>query len=180
MCFTDARIWNENSLRFASKTFCETYSQENRKHTVFFNDMATGHWIPTGSVVYRRTLFDSVPTWLDQIPMADWGLFLALLNKGPGIFLNECTSVYRVHGSSYWSSLTQEERQDGAFRFLQVMKNQFGFINGKAMHQRYWFLCSEKYRRMDGLRNWVLWFYYRAMQKIWRVLFLRKTESDNI
>ena len=111
--------------------------------------------------------------------MADWGLFLSLLNKGRGGYLDECTAVYRIHSSSYWSSLPQEDKEDGALIFLQIVRNQFGFLKGITLDQSYWRLCSEKYRRMNGLSNKVLWFYYRAMQKLWRILFLRSKELDN-
>ena len=171
MCFTDAQIWDEDSSKFDAKRFCETFSQANLKQIVTFSDIALGHWIPTASVVYRRIHCSEVPSWFYQLPMADWGLFLLLLNEGPGRFMNECTSVYRVHKASYWSSLTQEERERGTLRFLEIVKDKFGTEQGRNLNQLYWLFCSNRHREMSGLHNKMLWFYYRLKQKLWKICF---------
>lgn len=179
MCFTNARIWNEEHSKFDSTRFCETFSRNELIQTVNFSDMVRGHWIPTGSLVYRRTHFRNVPVWFYQLPMGDWGLFLLLLDKGPGRFFDECSSVYRIHATSYWSSLPQKERVDGALRFLEIVRNEFGKQNGIALNQYYWHLCIRKHEDMKGMINKCFLYFYRVRYKISEVFSGKKLTNGS-
>ncbi len=170
MCFTDARIWDEDRAEFNDKTFSETYAANGTKQTVEFGDMATNHWIPTGSVMYRRSAFEDFPDWFYKIPMADWGLFLSLLKNGPGWFMNECTSVYRVHGSSYWSSLPVTARQEGRCLFFRLVRNEFGFRKGIAMNQAYCQQKFENYRQEKNKLSNLPKLFYKVQKKFWQLL----------
>ena len=176
MCFSNARILNEDTSDFSTKTFCETHALNGTKATVQFSDMAAGHWVPTGTVVFRREFLQRFPRWFYKIPMGDWGIILLLLNKGQGGFLPECTAVYRVHDKGYWSSISVEEREKGRYQFLQIVRNRFGFSKAIPMNQLYYRLSVKRYQRANNLAGkvkwfyyYLIWFYYRLMQKFWRI-----------
>jgi len=60
--------------------------------------------IPTASIVFRNILdYTSLPDWISRISNGDYGLCVLLAEKGPGKYLPEAMSVYRVHEGGIWS-----------------------------------------------------------------------------
>jgi len=63
----------------------------------------------TAAVLYRRSAYDSA--MFRRIGMAyDWILYYVLLSKGPGYFINEPMSVYRLHTGGLWSTMDRLEQ----------------------------------------------------------------------
>lgn len=87
--------------------------------------------IPTAAVMFRRSFFFDVPLWFDQLPWADWPLYLSLLSKGNAKFLPIIASKYNIHpggvsdcidGASYHygAALTFLRTSDGLVRRERV------------------------------------------------------------
>jgi len=58
----------------------------------------------TAAVMYRKSACD--PAMFRKIGMCyDWILHYVLLSKGPGYFINETMSVYRLHKGGLWSTM---------------------------------------------------------------------------
>ncbi|MFV8342090.1 glycosyltransferase family 2 protein [Flavobacterium sp. XS2P39] len=93
--------------------------------TTSINDLAKGNYMHTCSVVYRNNLFSELPEYFNQSPVGDY--FLHLLNARYGAIrcFDEIMGVYRVHGTSVWSSKTQEERESIWVPFLKNIKPNF-------------------------------------------------------
>ena len=89
------------------------------------NDLAKGNYIHTCSVVYRNNLFAEFPEYFKEAPVGDY--FLHLLNARYGAikYMDESMGIYRIHGSSTWSSKTQEEQVLLWVPFLQKIKPNF-------------------------------------------------------
>lgn len=61
--------------------------------------------ISTASYVFRNILdYKSLPDWFCRISNGDYGLAVLIAEKGPGKFLPEVMSVYRIHDGGVWSS----------------------------------------------------------------------------
>lgn len=93
--------------------------------TTTINDLAKGNYIHTCSVVYRNNLFPELPKYFKESPVGDY--FLHLLNARYGAIkcLDEVMGVYRVHGTSVWSSKTQKEQELLWLPFLENIKPNF-------------------------------------------------------
>lgn len=66
--------------------------------------------IPTASIVFRNVLiYNTLPEWFSAISNGDYGLCVLLAEKGPGKYLPEAMSVYRVHDGGVWSGMKSEE-----------------------------------------------------------------------
>lgn len=125
-CFADAKILIDGQHDFETVSFCKKFCKDKLKETILFDDLIFGHWVPTGSVVFRKSSLPVIPEWFLKIPMADWGLFLILLSRGPARYFDDVFSVYRVHNNSYWSKLCLEERLKKSDIFYELIRNKFG------------------------------------------------------
>lgn len=60
--------------------------------------------IPTASLLFRNVLdYNTLPDWYMKIKNGDYGLFVLLAERGPGHYIPEPMSVYRVHEGGVWS-----------------------------------------------------------------------------
>ena len=93
--------------------------------TTTIKDLAKGNYIHTCSVVFRNNLFKTFPEYFKNAPVGDY--FLHLLNARYGDIkcLDEIMGVYRLHGTSVWSSKTQQERELLWVPFLENIKPNF-------------------------------------------------------
>ena len=93
--------------------------------TTTINDLAKGNYIHTCSVVYRNNLFFELPKYFKVSPVGDY--FLHLLNARYGNIkcFDEIMGVYRIHGTSVWSSKTQKEQKLLWIPFLENIKPNF-------------------------------------------------------
>jgi len=93
--------------------------------TTTIKDLARGNYIHTCSVVYRNNLFAELPEYFKESPVGDY--FLHLLNARFGMIkcFEETMGVYRVYGTSVWSSKTQNERELLWVPFLENIKSNF-------------------------------------------------------
>jgi glycosyltransferase involved in cell wall biosynthesis len=68
-----------------------------------------GGFIPTCSIVTRRSLFESKPTWWVHAPVTDYPMVLRAAQLGQVIYLDERMSAYRVNVPHSWSSTYQQQ-----------------------------------------------------------------------
>ena len=118
ICFHEVNILQDGSIK-------EDTITAKVPETTTINDLAKSNYIHTCSVVYRNNLFAEWPEYFKESPVGDY--FLHLLNARYGAIkcLDEIMGVYRVHGTSFWSSKTQEERQVIWVPFLKKIRPNF-------------------------------------------------------
>jgi glycosyltransferase involved in cell wall biosynthesis len=63
-----------------------------------------GNFIPTASIMYRRSLMGAWPDCFRALGFGDWPLQIILAQRGAVRFLAEPMSVYRIHSGGAWSS----------------------------------------------------------------------------
>jgi glycosyltransferase involved in cell wall biosynthesis len=82
---------------------------------------ATLYGPPTASVMFRRSVFPTLPAWIDGLAWADWPMFLSLLSAGSAVFLRSPDSVYRVHPGGISNSITAPQYHRDAIKvYLQM------------------------------------------------------------
>ncbi len=65
---------------------------------------------PTGSVVARRDVLDSIPAWQDSVVWKDLLVRLWCAHHGQLAYLNEVMSVYRVHASGLTAGILRSRQ----------------------------------------------------------------------
>lgn len=86
------------------------------------SDLLRGNFIPTASIMFRRSFLVDLPDWFSVAPAGDWMLLVLLAQHGKIGFINQAMSVYRVHDGGIWSGANQLERNkimEGIFSTLQ-------------------------------------------------------------
>lgn len=118
LCFTNASVLN--SIQNTRKERMVTEIANGTRITLQ-EYLTKGVTIPTLTAVYRRDCFPQpAPDWLPGVFKIDWFLFLSVLRKGNGIFLDECTAVYRIHGGGLLQTDKTRLWENGVFEAQMV------------------------------------------------------------
>ena len=75
-----------------------------------FHHLATGNYIHTPTVIYRRGIVEIYPEWVKSLPLGDWPLHLLHARAGSIVYLDDATAAYRVHLGGSWSSRGRAEQ----------------------------------------------------------------------
>ncbi len=59
---------------------------------------------PTASYMFKRELYEVLPSWFSQAPVGDFYLELYSQKLGTGLYLPDCMSVYRQNLPGSWSA----------------------------------------------------------------------------
>jgi len=98
--FHDAEILNQKTGEKRIRI-----GESNIDSTVDLKSLIIQKNIATASLVFRNIIdFHSLPDWFSKISNGDYGLCVLLAEKGPGKYLPDVMSVYRVHDGGVWSS----------------------------------------------------------------------------
>jgi glycosyltransferase involved in cell wall biosynthesis len=123
-----------------------------RAYTI--EDLLSRNFVMTCSVVLRRDLVPSLPTWFQKMKLADWPMFALAARHGTIDLMDEVMAVYRVHGESTWSSLPVVTRLEEASRMLKALDEHLDFRYTSTIQQtiaRSYFDMACQARR-DGAR----------------------------
>lgn len=95
-------------------------------NTVDLNSLIIQNNIPTASIVFRNFLdYAQLPDWIGKISKGDYGLCVLLAEEGPGKYLPEAMSVYRVHEGGIWSSKGFEFTHDADIKYYKYLLDYF-------------------------------------------------------
>lgn len=90
-------------------------------------NLLTGNFIMTSTVVYRWGALGHFPSWFREIAMGDWPLHVLMSQFGKIHLMNEVFSVYRVHSGGVWSSRSPVRRLKATIRMLAALDEELGF-----------------------------------------------------
>ncbi len=107
----------------------------NRKPFMTLQDLLSGNNIVTGSVVFRRGLFSTLPALFYDLHMADWTLHVLNARHGQIAYLDEKMSVYRVHGAGIWSSASQLQQLHERLRFYKAINPYLNFEYNRVIRR---------------------------------------------
>ncbi|MCB0754982.1 MAG: glycosyltransferase [Flavobacteriales bacterium] len=150
-CFSNAKVLKDDG----------TYSNYNYV-VEERNDLEPNHFftlnsnpIPTCTTVFRRSFFNGFPSEYFKSPFADWILHSLLIQKGKYVYLDECTSSYRQHGSGVWSGIDKERQLLNKLKAIDIISKMVNpdFTNA---------IESGKRKQLDDLL-----YFYRERKDYW-------------
>jgi glycosyltransferase involved in cell wall biosynthesis len=94
----------------------------DQKEIVTIEDLVTGDYLPTCSLVFRAGLVKTLPDWYFALNEGDWTLEILLAQHGTAGRVNDVMAAYRIHPGGLWNSLTTSQRE------RQVLKD-FSTVN---------------------------------------------------
>lgn len=77
--------------------------------------------IPTCTTVFRKSMFGGFKPSYYNSPFADWILHSTLIQNGPYLYLNECSSSYRQHDEGVWSGIQKERQLLNKLNAIQII-----------------------------------------------------------
>lgn len=83
------------------------------------SDLLYKNPIPTCSVMFRRELLPKPPSWLAELVMIDWPIFILLTQHGPAAFDDSILAAYRIHAGGAWTQKTYPARIEAIIRMLR-------------------------------------------------------------
>lgn len=121
ICFHNATILSEAGKEAA--LFCPP----DQKETSTLEDLLAGNFMFSGSVVFRRGLFDELPEWFKTTRTGDWALHAINAKYGKIGYLNEVMATYRVHSGGFWSLEKSADQLISGIELLDRLNAHFGF-----------------------------------------------------
>jgi glycosyltransferase involved in cell wall biosynthesis len=79
-------------------------NKTNIEETLTIEDLASGNFIHTPSVVFRNGFVDKFPTWYVESPVGDYPLHLLNARHGLIKYFPEPMAVYRRHSGGVWGN----------------------------------------------------------------------------
>lgn len=122
VCFHNAVMLSEDGL-----DQLPNWCPPDQKERSTIEDILKGNFIPTSSVMFRNGLLSKWPGWLYDLPFGDWPLHVLNAEHGYIGYINEVMAVYRIHGTSAWSSLALNQQLPDIIKFLGLMDAHLDF-----------------------------------------------------
>jgi glycosyltransferase involved in cell wall biosynthesis len=89
------------------------------------SDLLKRNFIPTCSVMFRRSSAGQLPRWFKKLHLGDHPLHILCTEHGLAAYLPEVMGAYRLHGSSVWSSKSQLHRMSRALEMYAELDRHF-------------------------------------------------------
>jgi glycosyltransferase involved in cell wall biosynthesis len=86
------------------------------REPVTFDDLCRTNWVPTCSLIVRKSAVPQIPEWFRELPIGDWALCLLAAMSGPLGMVPEALACYRVHPGGVWTSQSHKVRVKGLLR----------------------------------------------------------------
>jgi len=121
-CFHSVEIKNN------TKNYKFSYPKP-KKNTLSFIDILLKHYIPTCSIVYRRSCFpNSIPRWVENAAMTDIPFELFLAYSGKVFFFDKIMAVYRLNQGGLTQNLYHLKNGRKSYDYLLInLRTQFGY-----------------------------------------------------
>lgn len=98
MCFHNTMIFYEDGSQEPT-TFCPP----NQKVISTLEDLLSGNFIQSCSILFRRGLFGEFPDWFYTSKMGDWPIHIMNARHGNIGYIDEVMGAYRIHRGGLWS-----------------------------------------------------------------------------
>ena len=118
ICFHNVDILKKGSIEMSHLSL-------HVPETTTILDLAKRNYIHTCSVIFRNHLFGDFPEYFATAPVGDYYLHLLNAKYGKIKYFDAIMGVYRLHGTSVWSSQQQHERELRWVTFLKRIRPEF-------------------------------------------------------
>ena len=101
------------------------------------DDLWSSCFVHTGSTVFRRAAYSTLPAWYYDSEFGDWELFLLLTRQGDIAVIDEAMSAYRIHHGGGWSGIEESRKAEQTHAFYDHMARAWGreFRSNRAAMQ---------------------------------------------
>ena len=102
----------------------------NTVHIYSFSEVIAGGgaFFSTASILIRKKVLDSLPSWFDSTPVSDY--FIQVLGSANGaLYLPEAMAVYRKFAEGSWSVKFKEKNSDQLVSHFRKMDNAMENLN---------------------------------------------------
>jgi len=89
------------------------------------NDLLKRNYIPTCSVIFRRSSIGKLPPWFTKLHLGDHPLHILSTEHGAAAYLPEVMGAYRLHSSSVWSGKSQLHRMSRALEMYAELDRHY-------------------------------------------------------
>ncbi len=104
VCGTNARLFYQ-----ASGTFGPTLYKHPDKTEFSRDELIFQNPYPTSTVLFKRTTAN-FPKWFWKTPYLDWSLYFFYSKYGKALYLEDITSIYRIHPNGLYTRSTFYKR----------------------------------------------------------------------
>jgi acetyltransferase-like isoleucine patch superfamily enzyme len=120
-CFHDVNYRNDTS-----KITTSPFANSVQKDIYTIEDLLVKNvWTKTCSCLFINGLIAEFPDWYYGLKIGDWPLFTLLAHEGDIGYVHEVMAVYRVHASSIFSSVKEEEQYLAGIASRQAVNAHF-------------------------------------------------------
>jgi len=116
ICFHDVLIFDESV-----KEYKEDYITQNKKNIFDIDDLASGNFMHTPSVMLRNDFI--VPENFNESPIGDWPLYFLQIKDRKIRKIEGKMSVYRVHENGVWSTKSKRLRFKSSVKVISYILN---------------------------------------------------------
>lgn len=99
LCFHKVNIEKDGVILKNTRPNC--FMDKN----VTFEEFVKKDPIQTCSVLFKASILRNYPSKFYEFKVGDYPLFMLALDMGPGLYMDEIMSVYRVHDKGVWSGM---------------------------------------------------------------------------
>jgi glycosyltransferase involved in cell wall biosynthesis len=89
------------------------------------NDLLKCNYIPTCSVMFRRSSAGKLPPWFTKLHLGDHPLHILCTEHGLAAYLPEVMGAYRLHSSSVWSGKSLLHRMPRALEMYAELDHHY-------------------------------------------------------
>jgi glycosyltransferase involved in cell wall biosynthesis len=93
-----------------------------RRQRSTIQDLIAENYLCSCSVMCRRGIVATIPTWIAELSLGDWPLYILHAIRGPIGFIDHPYGTYRLHVGGAWSKLDQDTRFQGCQHALRVIR----------------------------------------------------------
>jgi glycosyltransferase involved in cell wall biosynthesis len=91
------------------------------------------NYIASPSPVFRRAAVGTLPKWYESVFLADWALWLLVVQHHEVAYLDEVMAVSRKHDGGMWSHLTKIQRLEANVAFCAQVRRYLGSAGDRLL-----------------------------------------------
>jgi len=100
-----------------------------------FNEMILSNFIPTCSVMVRRSALYPLPAWYRHTAVGDWPLWILAARTGLVSYTDEMMAVWRIHPRGLWNSMTETQQFKTTLRCYGQLERGLGSPHRRGIHR---------------------------------------------
>ncbi len=129
--------WADGSQK--DKTITQ-YSSQNKIFTISEIILGGGGFCLSPTLVIKRTIFESLPSWYHQVPAGDYFLQMLGSIKGGALYVNRVMAVYRTGIAGSWSDKISSNPDYFYYFYTSLLKA----IENMNLHTHYQYTSDFK------------------------------------